>query len=329
MQIDRLFDIVDYQLANFPQKACGAMRSYSTKEYIETAESLALGLMSIGVVPGDKVALVSGNRSEWAIVDQAILRIGAISVPIYPTSSAEDYAYVLEHSASTVFFVSNADLLAKAIEAKKTCPQLRNIYTFDKVPGTPHWKELLGKGGDGKPQLDQYKAKVDRMALATIIYTSGTTGRPKGVMLSHNNILSNVEASTPRLPVEAGCRAISFLPLCHIYERMLMYLYQRAGTQVRFQETLDDLGARIREAEPEVFTAVPRLLEKIYDSILAKGEMLTGIKRKLFFWSLDLGERYEPNGNGFCSKRERCTQQRAKVRFRWKTAGQCASEDRG
>ncbi|MBP7155458.1 MAG: long-chain fatty acid--CoA ligase [Flavobacteriales bacterium] len=305
MQIDRLFDIVDYQLANFPQKACvesyedGAMRSYSTKEYIETAESLALGLMSIGVVPGDKVALVSGNRSEWAIVDQAILRIGAISVPIYPTSSAEDYAYVLEHSASTVFFVSNADLLAKAIEAKKTCPQLRNIYTFDKVPGTPHWKELLGKGGDGKPQLDQYKAKVDRMALATIIYTSGTTGRPKGVMLSHNNILSNVEASTPRLPVEAGCRAISFLPLCHIYERMLMYLYQRAGTQVRFQETLDDLGARIREAEPEVFTAVPRLLEKIYDSILAKGEMLTGIKRKLFFWSLDLGERYEPNGNGF------------------------------
>ena len=304
MEINRLFEIVDHQLANFPQKACvesyedGAMRSYSTKDFIETSESLALGLMSIGVVPGDKVALVSGNRSEWAIVDQAILRIGAISVPIYPTSSAEDYAYVLEHSGSSVFFVSNSELLAKAMEAKKSCPQLRSIFTFDKVPSTPHWKELIGKGGDGKAKLQEYKAKVDRMALATIIYTSGTTGKPKGVMLSHDNILSNVEASTPRLPVEAGCRAISFLPLCHIYERMLMYLYQMAGTQVRFQETLDDLGTRIREAEPEVFTAVPRLLEKIYDSILLKGEMLTGIKRRLFFWSLDLGERYEPHGNG-------------------------------
>lgn len=304
MEINRLFEIVDHQLANFPQKACvesyedGAMRSYSTKDFIETSESLALGLMSIGVVPGDKVALVSGNRSEWAIVDQAILRIGAISVPIYPTSSAEDYAYVLEHSGSRVFFVSNPELLAKALEAKKSCPQLRSVFTFDKVAGTPHWKDLLGKGGDGKAKLQEYKAKVDRMALATIIYTSGTTGKPKGVMLSHDNILSNVEASTPRLPVEAGCRAISFLPLCHIYERMLMYLYQMAGTQVRFQETLDDLGTRIREAEPEVFTAVPRLLEKIYDSILLKGEMLTGIKRRLFFWSLDLGERYEPHGNG-------------------------------
>ncbi|HQV50627.1 MAG: long-chain fatty acid--CoA ligase [Flavobacteriales bacterium] len=302
MQVQRLFEIVEYQLANFPQKACvesyedGKLRAYSTKEFIETAESLALGLMTIGIVPGDKVAMVSGNRAEWAIVDQALLRIGAINIPIYPTSSADDYAYVLNHSESKVFFVSNPELLAKATEAKKNCPGLEHIFSFEKIQGTPNWKELLGKGEDGRAKLDTYKAQVKRADLATIIYTSGTTGRPKGVMLSHDNILSNVEASTPRLPISAGSRAISFLPLCHIYERMLMYLYQRAGTQVRFQETLEDLGARIREAEPDVFTAVPRLLEKIYDSILAKGEALTGIKRKLFFWSLELGEAYDVHG---------------------------------
>ena len=170
------------------------------------------------------------------------------------------------------------------------------MYTFDKIPGAPHWKDLLGKGEDGRATLEAYKERVQRKDLATIIYTSGTTGRPKGVMLSHDNILSNVEESAPRLPVSTGARAISFLPLCHIFERMLMYLYQRAGMQVRFQETLEELGARIREAEPNVFTAVPRLLEKIFDSILAKGEALTGFKRTLFFWSLGLAERYEVHG---------------------------------
>lgn len=302
--VQRLFDIADHQLAAFPQAMCvaslenGVLRSYTTQEFIHTAESLALGLMSLGIGPGDRVAMASGNRSEWALVDQALLRIGAINVPIYPTSSAEDYAYVLHHSESKVFFVSNADILAKALIARPQVPSLTHLFTFDAIPGTPHWKELLGTGTDGRLRLEDHKALVKRTDLATIIYTSGTTGRPKGVMLSHDNILSNVEASTHRLPVSAGSTAISFLPLCHIYERMLMYLYMHTGMQVRFQETLDELGARIKEAKPHVFTAVPRLLEKIYDAILAKGEQLTGIKRKLFFWSLDLGEHYEVKGNG-------------------------------
>lgn len=302
--VQRLFDIVDHQLAAYPQPMCvgsledGVLRTYSTREFIDTATSLALGLMSIGIGPGDRVAVASGNRAEWALLDQAILRIGAISVPIYPTSSAEDYAYVLHHSETKVFFVSNPDILAKALAARPQVPSLTHFFTFDPVPGTPHWKELLGKGAEGRAMLEAHMARVKRTDLATIIYTSGTTGRPKGVMLSHDNILSNVEASMHRLPVSSGARAISFLPLCHIYERMLMYLYMRAGMQVRFQETLDELGARIKEVRPNVFTAVPRLLEKIYDAILAKGEQLTGLKRKLFFWSLDLGERYEVKGRG-------------------------------
>lgn len=302
MHIERLFDIVEHQAAEFPQAVCvgsleeGVLRNYSTSEFIATAESLALGLMATGIAPGDKVAIASGNRAEWAIVDQALLRIGAISIPIYPTSSADDYAYVLEHSGTKAFFVGTEELLAKAMEAKAKTPILGQVYTFDLVPGAAHWKTLLGKGAEGRAALEAHKARVQRKDLATIIYTSGTTGRPKGVMLSHDNILSNVESSAKRLPVSTGARAISFLPLCHIYERMLMYLYQRAGMQVRFQETLEELGARIREAEPEVFTAVPRLLEKIFDTILAKGEALTGIKRKLFFWSLALAERYEVHG---------------------------------
>lgn len=305
MQVTRLFDIADLQLAGFPQPVCveslaeGRMRSYSTREFIDTAEQVALGLLDLGIRPGDKVAIASGNRSEWALVDQAILRIGAIGIPIYPSMSAEDYGYILGHSESKVFFVSNADILGKALQARVHAPGLSHILTFDRLRGGTHWSDLLGRGEQHRDELERCKASVKGTDLATIIYTSGTTGRPKGVMLTHHNILSNVESSAPRLPVQRGCRAVSFLPLCHIYERMLMYLYQRAGMQVRFQESLEDLGARIREARPHVFTAVPRLLEKIYDAILTKGEALTGTKRRLFFWALQLGERYEVHGRSW------------------------------
>ncbi|MCL4281075.1 MAG: long-chain fatty acid--CoA ligase [Flavobacteriales bacterium] len=298
----RLFDLLDKQLAEFPQQTCistkenGAWRSYSTAETVETAEKLAMGLMALGIHPGDKVAIGSGNRSEWCIVDQALLRMGVINVPIYPTSSIEDYAYVLNHAEVRVFFASNRELYDKAKTASASVPSLKHIFTFDRIDGLPHWTQLLDQGQDQRGQLDLYKAQVKGTDLATIIYTSGTTGKPKGVMLTHRNILSNVEASTERLPVDIGSRCISFLPLCHIYERMLMYLYQRTGMNIHFQETLDDLGARIKEVRPHVFTAVPRLLEKIYDSILAKGEALTGIKRQLFLLSLKLGEQYDVHG---------------------------------
>ncbi len=299
MQVQRLFDIPLHQKAEYPKQDAIATkendqwRPYSINEVIDISERLARGLMSLGVGPGDKVAICSGNRSEWCLVDQAILRIGAITVPIYPTSSAEDYKFILRHAEVKVCFSSNADIHAKA--AQPGGPE--HLFTFDKVPGARHWTEVpeLARDGD-RERLKQYERQVKQDQLATIIYTSGTTGKPKGVMLTHGNVLSNVQGSLSRFPVDEHAKAISFLPLSHIYERMLMYLYMYAGVSIYFQESLEDLGDRIREVRPEVFTAVPRLLEKIYDKIVAKGEDLTGVKRKLFFWALDLGQRYEIHG---------------------------------
>ncbi len=304
----RLFDLLDQQLTTFPQDVCiatkeeGVWRAYSTAELVAISEKLAMGLIALGIKPGDKVAIASGNRSEWCITDQALLRIGAINVPIYPTSSVEDYSYVLQHSGTKVFFASNAELHAKAEAAAANAPGLKHIFTFDQLDGLPHWSMLLNDSDSLRATLEGCKAQVKGADLATIIYTSGTTGKPKGVMLSHRNILSNVEASSGRLPVNIGSRCLSFLPLCHIYERMLMYLYQRTGMNIHFQESFDDLGARIKEVRPHVFTAVPRLLEKIYDSILAKGEALTGIKRKLFLLSLQVGEEYDVHGKSLWYK---------------------------
>ncbi len=303
MPITRLFDILDHQLAHCPQADCiatkekGEWRPYSTAEVLEISEQLALGLMSLGIKPGDKVAMASGNRSEWCLIDQALLRIGAINVPLYPTSSASDYAYVLKHSGARIFFAGDKGILDKGLEAKKDAPALEHVFSFDRMHGTRHWTEVVESGRNGdRATLEKYKAAVKGSDLASIIYTSGTTGKPKGVMLTHTNILSNVEASFERLPVDSSARTISFLPLCHIYERMLMYLYLRTGVSIYFQPTLEDLGDRIREVKPHVFTAVPRLLEKIYARIMAKGEELSGIKRMLFFWALSLGERYDVKG---------------------------------
>ena len=301
MQVERLFDIPGRQAALFPKenaiatKENGKWRPYSIHEVIELSEKLALGLMSLGVQPGDRVAICSGNRSEWCLVDQAILQIGAVTVPIYPTSSKEDYRYILQHAQVKVCFSSNAEIHEKA--AQPGGPH--HLYTFDKVDGAAHWKEVISFANeDHRSQLEAYRNAVKRDQLATIIYTSGTTGTPKGVMLTHGNVISNVEGSITRFPVDAGAKAISFLPLSHIYERMLMYLYMYSGVSIHFQESLDDLGDRIREVKPEVFTAVPRLLEKIYDKIVSKGSELTGVKRKLFFWALDLGLSYELSGKG-------------------------------
>lgn len=301
MRVDRLFDIPRQQLAEFPKPDCiatkegGQWKSYSTKELVDTSERIAIGLLALGVSPGDRVAICSGNRSEWVLVDQAILRIGAVTVPIYPTSSKEDHAYILKHSESKACFSSNAEIHAKGVQAGLGL----HLFTFDHVEGARHWTEVLQLGDGNAARLAEYEGRVKREDLATIIYTSGTTGKPKGVMLTHNNILSNVEGSMTRFPIDHTAKAISFLPLSHIYERMLMYLYMSAGVSIYFQESLEDLGDRIREVQPHVFTAVPRLLEKIYDKIVAKGEALTGIKRKLFFWALDLGLRYEVHGRGW------------------------------
>ncbi len=302
MQVSRLFDILPYQLAHYPKsdaiatKEGSSWRAYSTQELLDVTERLALGLMALGVAPGHKVAICSGNRSEWALVDQAVLRIGAVTVPIYPTSGKEDYAYILKHAGVNVCFTSNGEIHAKA--AQEGGPQ--HLFTFERIAGVRHWTDVLDLGSQNElATLRKYEQQVKNEDLATIIYTSGTTGKPKGVMLTHNNIISNLEASISRFPVDSKAKAISFLPLSHIYERMLMYMYMRTGVSIYFQESLEDLGDRIREVRPDVFTAVPRLLEKIYDKIIAKGEALTGIKRWLFFWALDLGFRYDVRGKSW------------------------------
>jgi long-chain acyl-CoA synthetase len=302
MSIERLFDIPRHQLANYPKpdaiatKENGEWRRYSTQELLDISERLALGLIALGVKPGDKVAICSGNRSEWALTDQAILRIGAVTIPIYPTSSAEDYAFILKHAAVNVCFSANADIHAKAAQPDGPA----HCFTFDRVEGARHWSEVLERADAALTStLRGYEAAVKATDLATIIYTSGTTGKPKGVMLTHRNIISNLLASLERFPVDHDARCISFLPLSHIYERMLMYMYMHVGVSIYFQESLEDLGDRIREVQPDVFTAVPRLLEKIFDKIVAKGEALTGIKRALFFWALELGFQYDVHGRSW------------------------------
>ncbi|NER10949.1 long-chain acyl-CoA synthetase [Muriicola jejuensis] len=307
--ITRLFDIPYYQLENFPSENCfvtkyeGEWTPTSTESYIRQANTVSRALIKLGVEANDKIAVISmTNRTEWNIMDIAVLQLGAQNVPIYPTISEEDYAYILNHSESTYCFVSCAEVLDKVQSIKDQVPSLKGIYSFDKLPGCKHWSELLSLGEDTvlQEEVELRKSKVKPEDLATLIYTSGTTGRPKGVMLTHHNIVSNLLASQPRVPFEQGGVALSFLPVCHIFERMILYLYQYCGINVYFAENLEKISDNLKEIKPDVMTVVPRLLEKVYDKIIAKGAELTGIKKKLFFWAVELGLKYQPyEANGW------------------------------
>ncbi|WP_443633519.1 AMP-dependent synthetase/ligase [Candidatus Marifrigoribacter sp. Uisw_064] len=308
--VKRLFDFPYYQLEKFDlekafiSKKNGEWIATSTKEYINKANAISRGLLKLGVQPNDKVAIISmTNRTEWNICDIGILQVGAQDVPIYPTISKEDYEYVLNHSESVYCFVSCAEVFEKINSIKENVPSLKGIYSFDDLGDCNNWSEVLelGKDESNQDEVEQRKANVNENDLATLIYTSGTTGRPKGVMLSHKNITSNALASAKRLPIDLGkSKALSFLPVCHIYERMLLYMYQHCGVSVYFAESLETISDNLKEIHPEVMTAVPRLLEKVYDKIHAKGADLTGIKKMLFFWAVSLGLKYEPYGqNGW------------------------------
>lgn len=303
-EITRLFDFAHYQLEKynlekaFTTKYHGEWVSTSTQEYVDKSNAISRGLLRLGVKPGDKIAVItSANRTEWNILDIGIMQLGAINVPIYPTISKEEYEYIFNHSESIYCFLSDKDLFEKAILAKKNVPALKEIYSFEKIEGCKNWEEILALGKDesNQPEVEAIKDVVKSSDLATIIYTSGTTGKPKGVMLSHNNIVSNVLDSYPRLPLILGTtRTLSFLPVCHVFERMLHYLYQYSGTPIYFAESIEKLGENIKETNPSLMSVVPRLLEKIYDGIMAKGSELKGIKRILFFWAVELGLKYEP-----------------------------------
>jgi long-chain acyl-CoA synthetase len=308
--ITRLFDFPYYQLEknNIPNclvtKYDDIWVSTSTKEYIEKANTISRALLRLDVQKEDKIAIISSNnRTEWNIMDIGVLQIGAQTVPIYPTITEEDYEYILNHCEAKYCFVSDSDVLLKVNNIKKKLNNLKDIYSFNQIEGCKNWNELLDLGEDYSNQevVEDRKNNVNPNELATIIYTSGTTGKPKGVMLSHNNIVSNVLDSASRIPFEEGTSvALSFLPVCHIFERVILYIYQYYSVSIFFAESIDKLSDNIKEVKPTVFSVVPRLLEKVYDKIYAKGTELKGLKKKLFFWAINLGLRYEPyEANGW------------------------------
>lgn len=310
IKVTRLFDFPYYQLEknNIPNclvtKYDGEWVATSTQEYIEKANTISRALLRLGVQKNDKIAIIStNNRTEWNVMDIGILQIGAQSVPIYPTISEEDYEYILNHSEATYCFVSDSEVLRKINLIKKNLNYLKEVYSFNNLENCKNWSELLLSGQDTSNQdvVEDRKNQVKPEELATIIYTSGTTGKPKGVMLSHNNIVSNVLDSASRIPFEEGTSvALSFLPVCHIFERVILYIYQYYSVSIYFAESIDKLSDNIKEVKPTVFSVVPRLLEKVYDKIYAKGAELSGIKKLLFFWAINLGLRYEPYGaNGW------------------------------
>ena len=307
--VTRLFDFPYYQLEKYPlakslvTKSDGKWIATSTQEYVDKANAVSRALLRMGIKPNDKVAIISmTNRTEWNIIDIGILQIGAQNVPIYPTISEDDYEYILNHSEAKLCFVSCEEVFEKVKSIQSKAKNLKEVFSFDELKDCKNWKEVLEMGSDtsNQDEVEVLKKAVKAEDLATLIYTSGTTGRPKGVMLSHNNIVSNVISSEVRVPFETGGTALSFLPVCHIFERMILYLYQYCGIEIHFAEGLDKISDNVKEVKPDVMTVVPRLLEKVYDAIIAKGAALTGIKKKLFFWAVETGLKFEPYGaNGW------------------------------
>ena len=327
-EITRLFDFPYYQLEKFNLKKSlvtkynGEWVATSTQEYIDKANAISRALLRLGVKPNDKIALISmANRTEWNIMDIGILQIGAQNVPIYPTISEEDYAYVLNHSEAKYVFVSCTEVFDKVNAVKANTPHLKDVYSFDVLENCKNWSEILELGTDTSNQnhVEKLKDMVKPDDLATLIYTSGTTGRPKGVMLTHNNVVCNAIESSKRLPIDYGnTTCLSFLPVCHIYERMMMYLYQYAGVTIYFAESMDKISDNLKECAPHVMTAVPRLLEKVYDKIIAKGTELTGIKKKLFFWAVEVGLKYEPYGQNGWWYEQQLAMARKLIFSKWK-----------
>jgi len=303
----RLFDFIDQQLETHPLevsvtgKVGGTWNGYSTSGLIDKSYQLANALLDAGIRPDDKVAIISTtNRPEFNVVDLAVLRIGAVDVPIYPTITRPEFNYILQDCGAKMVFVSDRELYEDIQSLRTNLPNIKAVYIFDEEEGCDNWETLVEKGSTSKERVKELSDKVNSEQLATLIYTSGTTGTPKGVMLSHKNIASNVLASADRLPIGPGSKSLSFLPLCHIYERMLGYLYVHKCSQIYYAESLETIGDDMKEVNPDIFTAVPRLLEKVYEKIVGKGSELTGVKKKLFFWALELAEDFDVYGkNGW------------------------------
>lgn len=304
-----MFDCIQYHLERTPLpdmlagKEGGQWKKYSTQDVADTVEKLAAGMLQLGISGGDmtaegrdKVAILAKNRPEWVMLDLAVQKTGAVFTPLYPTISVNDLEFIFNDAKVKIAFVNDADLYHKVLSIKSRVPSLQEIFTIDHVNGARHWKEvMLPPTPEMKQRIQSISDSIGNQDMATVIYTSGTTGMPKGVMLSHNNILSNVLASIPCFPPGDNMRALSFLPLNHIFERMVTYLYLFKGTSIYYAESLETIGDNLKEVKPHLFTTVPRLLEKVYDKIMMKGNELTGVKRKLFFWAHELATKYEIN----------------------------------
>jgi long-chain acyl-CoA synthetase len=283
-------------------KENGVWRKYSTREVVDIVNQLGAGLLKSGMDYNDKspegrnkISIISKNRPEWLMIDLAVQQIGAILTPIYPTISINELEFILQEAEVKIIFINDELLYQKVQSIRSNLPHLKEIYSFEKINGVKEWTDLLNKEQDLLERVATISDSMTNEDIATIIYTSGTTGKPKGVMLSHNNIVSNVLASIPCFPPGKKMKSLSFLPLNHILERMVSYLYISTGTSIYYAESLETIGDNLKEIHPKLFTTVPRLLEKVYDKIMMKGNELTGIKRKLFFWAHDLATKFEIN----------------------------------
>ncbi|MEQ8926525.1 MAG: long-chain fatty acid--CoA ligase [Fulvivirga sp.] len=308
MEINRLFDILDYQLKECPLddalacKVDGKWQKISTQEFKNTVDLLSNGLIGKGVKKDDKIGIVSFNRPEWVITDFAVNQLGAIGVPMYPNSTPDDYAFIINDASIERIFCGDIEICEKIESVKEKLNKPVELYCFDENDTFNYWKTLFIEPSENDlNEISLRRSAINLEDLATIIYTSGTTGNPKGVMLTHKNILSNSASVEEIFPnVEKGYRTLSFLPLCHIFERTGLYTYMRLGVSIYYAESMDTIGDNLKEVKPQFFATVPRLLEKVYDKIVAKGYSLTGVKKQLFFWALNLGDKYEPNkSNGF------------------------------
>ena len=298
----RIFDFLYEQLSNFPKedmlagKENGQWVKYSTQQVVDVVNQLSEALLDLGiggkslpVEEQDKIAIISRNRPEWLMLDLACQQTGVILCPIYPTTNVNEIEFIFNDAAIKYVFVSGSDILDKIKSINTKIPSLKNVYSFDELPEDDHWKKLLDRNKSYDPEkINNVKKSISANQCATIIYTSGTTGTPKGVMLSHRNLVSNVTNATKSFPfpVNPTGRALSFLPLNHIFERLASYIYISTGISIYYAETLDTIGDNLKEVKPNLFTTVPRLLEKVYEKIMLKGAELTGVKKKLFYWNL-------------------------------------------
>jgi long-chain acyl-CoA synthetase len=293
--LKRLFDILDYGIEKYSKdvaiagKDDGEWYYFSHKEYKQQVDLLSYGLLNLGIEKGDKVATITGNRPEWNIVDMACMQIGAIHVPIYPTISDSDYDFILNHAEVKLIFLSGMDMYQRIKKVAEKVQSIKYIYTFTNLQGFEHFNELieLGEESPQKEKLQSIKKEILEDDLATIIYTSGTTGQPKGVMLTHKNLLSNAISSSRIPPDDSTWKNLSFLPLCHVYERMINYMFQLKGYSVYYVENIGRLTDYITEVKPQIINTVPRVLESIYDKVMAKGRQAKGIKRMIFFWAMN------------------------------------------